>query len=33
MEFTFWNIKILWWEILAVGVVIALLVRHFIRRK
>ena len=33
MQFTFWNIKVLWWEILAVGVIVALVIRHFTRKK
>jgi uncharacterized membrane protein YbaN (DUF454 family) len=33
MQFHFWEIKMLWWEILAVGVLMALIIRYFMRSK
>jgi hypothetical protein len=33
MQFHFWEIKMLWWEILASGVVIALAIRYLRQRK
>jgi hypothetical protein len=31
MQFHFLEVKMLWWEILAVGVVVVLIVRYFMR--
>ena len=33
MQFHFWEIKMLWWEMLAVGVVIALAIKYSRQRK
>jgi hypothetical protein len=33
MQFNFWDAKILWWVLLAAGVIIALLVRSFLKKK
>jgi hypothetical protein len=33
MQFHFWEIKMLWWEILAIGVVVVLVIRHFMKRR
>jgi len=33
MDSTFWNIKVMWWAALAIGLVAVLIIRHFMKKK